>query len=46
MRTIETDIRVVNPEDLTWNDLRTYAKAKGINTLHLTKSEILKRLKK
>jgi hypothetical protein len=45
-RTIKTDIKVVNPELLKWGELKTYAKAKGINTAGMKKPDILKALKK
>ena len=43
-RTIETDVKVVNPEDLPWKELQKYAKAKGVTAKK--KVDILKELKK
>ena len=44
-RTIETDIKVVNPELLKWGELKTYAKAKGLKVVGVKKADILKALK-
>jgi hypothetical protein len=43
-RTIETDIKVVNPEELKWGEFKTYCKAKGLNVKGKTKKQLLDEL--